>query len=444
MNLRINELEKYIQFLNRIPPVKQSFCKHVHPDEIYLYFTGNGRDHIFVCGDCKKLEISAIPITQTIDPLLEEIKQDYAQPWKFDGILGNPTFSVRDLHLKFSTKLVYDFSNLYLDPVAMSVLPGSTTRILLVCNHILKSRLDIASDLEVIIYDLDSNKIIFHWKNIPKLELNLNNSIKIMISLDDSLLAIANVFGEVGYILDLDSKTQILEFRRGTYHIEHCDFPFAFFTYNEQIMFIHATDWNQLDVLNPQTGEYITDKTRQINHGEENYLDYFFSNLSVSPNSLKFQSFGWVWQPIGVITFLDVASAVESPFGAEKVVYSLYDDDWGWSTVWLNDETLAVERFSADEYSYPGVTLLSSTNGDPLDWFPGPEGILFADVDNFHLHSLKENHLTVWNLRSGERIGLYDLDFNPHFSNFISESKILVYLNSKGELYTLGINESSS
>jgi hypothetical protein len=109
-------------------------------------------------------------------------------------------------------------------------------------------------------------------------------------------VAIVNVFGTNGFVINCNDRNWAFSLSRGDYCVHVSSFPIAFFTQNGAAHLIHGTDWNRLDITSLETRKCLTE--RVISYEPPlNYADYFHGSLLVSPDEQCFISTGWHWQP---------------------------------------------------------------------------------------------------------------------------------------------------
>lgn len=121
-------------------------------------------------------------------------------------------------------------------------------------------------------------------------------------------VCIAERFGVNAALVNLQTGT-VREQKREDYHSSISSYAVAFVEKEGRILFICQTQWNRLDIFDAQTGEnlterqvYFRDTGKRTEKGnivfdQQNYLDFFHSQLMVSPDGKHFLSSGWIWQP---------------------------------------------------------------------------------------------------------------------------------------------------
>ncbi|MDB5053850.1 MAG: hypothetical protein JWM44_1900 [Bacilli bacterium] len=263
--------------------------------------------------------------------------------------------------------------------------------------------------------------------NLQQVPIDWNESISLHISSDNKIAAIVNTYGLHGVVVDLEQGRILMEFVRGGYHCNHCIYPLAFIERNNQTYLIHATDWNRLDITDPRTGEVITDRRSpvySIGKSEEHYMDYFHSNISVSPDHKWIVDNGWRWHPFGDFTTFSIdqwlTNVWESEDGTSKKSLWWGMDGWNNAIRWLDNSTVAIlgkyeydfhdeEEIIMDAY-VDTVRIFNVESGKQIKCIDGPTGQLVFD-ELLYAYSEDEG-FSAWNIESEEMV-LHVADFCP-------------------------------
>lgn len=155
-------------------------------------------------------------------------------------------------------------------------------------------------------------------------------------------------YGANGVVLHRSDPEFRKTLTRGTYHVEHCSFPIAFFEKDGKAHLVHGTDWNRLDITELSTDRLLTERNVEK---KTNYYDYFHSSLAVSPGFSRFTSNGWFWGPYDQITvyavsdFLAAYEMSHLEIGFEPV------DGYNWDRpmCWIDETTIAVAYNKIEE-----------------------------------------------------------------------------------------------
>lgn len=158
--------------------------------------------------------------------------------------------------------------------------------------------------------------------------------------------------GTKGVVISLEDQSFRKELSRGDYQVKHCSFPIAFYSREDQTFLIHGTDWNRLDITCLETDELLTDRIVEY-ESNTNYVDYFHSLLSISPDESHFISNGWVWSPVDVITLYTIEEFLSQY--EEAFAYIDLDGEssgylWDRPSCWIDSDTLAIGYNKQEEF----------------------------------------------------------------------------------------------
>jgi hypothetical protein len=248
-------------------------------------------------------------------------------------------------------------------------------------------------------------------------------------------VAVVNDYGRYGCIVDLRSGIVTMHLDGGDYCCETVPFSFAFACRKGQVIAIHRTDWNRLDVSDPSNGRLLTSRgPTSYRPGEErppHYLDYFHGALYVSPERTHILDDGWVWHPVGipVVWSLDrwlCENVWESEDGPTRRDVCARESCWDHGMAWLNEKTVAVGGIGdGNGQMTDGVRVFDITSTGPpsspewrSDWlwakevsvFAGPAGRFFSD--GRWLYTAVEAGFSMWDPSTGRQTGHID-GFRP-------------------------------
>lgn len=184
-------------------------------------------------------------------------------------------------------------------------------------------------------------------------EIDFNDKISILISPNHEVISVFNTFGRFGLVIDLQLNKILMRFGRDEYHYEQTIFPVSFFLHDKQILLIHGTKWNRLDISNPFTGELLTSRADPVFNMSsdgtginEHYLDYFHGQLLVSPDYEWVVDNGWEWHPIGSVTTWSLKKWInnewESEDGESKKFLWLGKEDWNEPICWISKSEVGI------------------------------------------------------------------------------------------------------
>ncbi|WP_379134047.1 hypothetical protein [Paenibacillus sp. sgz500958] len=224
-----------------------------------------------------------------------------------------------------------------------------------------------------------------------------------------------------------------MRFSRDDYHFNQTIFPVSFYTSDDnQILLIHGTKWNRLDISNPITGELLTTRVDPEFHMignqpncDEHYLDYFHGQLLVSPNNEWVVDNGWEWHPRGSVTAWNIKQWItnncwESENGETKKQLWRDKEDWNDPICWLSSTTVGVMG-KIDSSLYDDEDLINIPkellfrifdvyDGSLLQEFEICNGILFFDK---FLYCTSQNiGFRVYEISNGEVL-FEEVNFHP-------------------------------
>ena len=250
-------------------------------------------------------------------------------------------------------------------------------------------------------------------------------------------VAIVNDYGRYGRVIDLRSGNVTLVLDGGDYYSETVPFSFAFACWDGQVVAIHRTAWNRLDVSAASDGRLLTARGptgyREGEARPPHYLDYFHGALYLSPGGTHILDDGWVWHPVGVpaIWSLDrwlTEDVWESEDGASRRDVCARAYYWDHGAAWLNEATLAIGGIGdSDGEMTDGARVFDITSigsagpGWRSGWlwarevttFAGPAGRFFCD--GRWLYAAVESGLFRWDPTTGNQAGHIE-NFRPtHF-----------------------------
>ncbi|MEV8376427.1 hypothetical protein AB0P21_27035 [Kribbella sp. NPDC056861] len=235
--------------------------------------------------------------------------------------------------------------------------------------------------------------------------------------------AVVNDYGHFGEVLDLRAGEVTMVLENEHNDLETVPFSLAFGRSHGRDVVIHRTEWNRLDVSDPQTGKLLTDRPSRVYDGSEvtpeHDLDYFHGALYVSPDSRWVLDDGWVWHPIGFPAVWDLERWIgnnvwESEDGPTRVELCDREYYWDHPMVWIDSVRVAVEGVGISDLSMrPGARIFDvSQRGLQEGWkvpspaevltFEGPAGRFFSDGTS--LFSSAEAGLSVWELTEGKLV----------------------------------------
>lgn len=240
------------------------------------------------------------------------------------------------------------------------------------------------------------------------------------VSDDGRFAAVYMERGRYGSLLDLSHGEETLRLDRGDYHETVSSFPVAFSRHAGRPVVVHGTDWNRLDVSDPETGARITKRDAPIarpNERSEHYLDYFHGALAVSPDGTWIAEDGWVWHPVGVPVAFSLerwlsGNVWESEDGPSRRSFGARDF-WDAPLVWLDEATLGIwgGAFDMSMEPVPILERVRVESGERLEPIACPGGSLVAEDGRLYAFD-RESGLSILDVATGERL-LHRRDVSP-------------------------------
>ena len=221
----------------------------------------------------------------------------------------------------------------------------------------------------------------------------------IMYAMDDTVV-VANEFKLHAFVYH-PTIGRPIRLQREDYYAEHSSYPIALFKNDVGVPhLIYSVAWNHLQIINLDTRQILTaDKSlievnaeqRHIDfyskHEEHNKLlwprhyDYFFGQLSMSPDNKYFMSRGWDWGSIDSYKVYDLGHFISSNRILDKQIE-------GWQhcnrpACWVDETTVAV--------AYNAKT---DTNDDWLE--EGKTDLLIYDIGKEESEIVNRFVLDIW------------------------------------------------
>jgi hypothetical protein len=174
------------------------------------------------------------------------------------------------------------------------------------------------------------------------------------------------------------------ELSREDYHCDVSGYSFGFMERGGRILYICQTQWNRLDIFDAESGENLTkrevwirktgtDERGNAIYESQNYLDYFHSQLHISPSSNCFISNGWVWSPFDQILVFKTDDFFREFELNNAIADCSSGYNWNRPCAWIDDDCFAVamddlaktgnmDDDEAAEYKYKSLALFRATD----------------------------------------------------------------------------------
>lgn len=212
----------------------------------------------------------------------------------------------------------------------------------------------------------------------PEQQSDPNRHIALHLSPSGRFLFITQSLGCEALLLDLWEERLVRPITRGDYHPEHCPFPAIFTLFEGEERLVCGTEWNRLDIFQAESGALLTEREFDPDGARESTppssLDYFHCTLHCSRDHQFIADTGWVWHPIGVLTFWSLErwqreNLYESERGeSNHSPRELTSFDWDKPMTFLDDARFVVRGIiqEFDENDRPGLTVVDARSGELL------------------------------------------------------------------------------
>lgn len=419
------------------------------------YFTGVGKEYALICGVCsKEPETRTAHLRNVCETCFEQIEEEGLWEW----IAGSPVVTVTPSDLHFVHQQ-FHLPTLSGDDL-LDIQPF----------HRADGRVWVALTKQGTLVQIQfgSEPTVTLLCAVP---VGLDGEpLKILHLAPDGTMAVLFARGGTdGAVIETATGTQTMRLKRDGYHSDVSPFPVAFFEHEHQLLLIHGTEWNRLDVSNPRTGELLTDRAhppyKKDDPPPEHCLDYFHGRLLVSPDHQWIVDDGWVWAPAGIPTCWNLRRWVdtnpwESEDGESKYWLGQRWYFWSGPICWVNTHVVAIWGYGDDdEWLLPAAVLYDVTTGRMTDWFPGTEVDLLTHATEWrrwlilnregfffdqYLFSVSETRgIQVWKVETGARL-LEDASFSPIRYHRGTKEFLTLLPDGRFQLSTLAGQEDAS
>lgn len=163
-------------------------------------------------------------------------------------------------------------------------------------------------------------------------------------------IAVAERYGLNAVLLSV-ANGELKALNREDYHCNVSSYGIAFVRHHDQTpLLMHQTQWNRLDITDPENGHQLTQRAVSYKP-QHNYLDYFHSQLLVSPSRSRFLTNGWHWSPIDNVRYGSVETFLQA-FELSTVPVD-YGGGYNWDrpATFMDDDTFAIAIDDPNEFS---------------------------------------------------------------------------------------------
>lgn len=203
--------------------------------------------------------------------------------------------------------------------------------------------------------------------------------LRLHASPDGRFAALVADYGRHAVIIDVIDGSAVLTLDRGDYCTNTTPFPLAFLGAERPVL-AAASDWHRLDLFELPTGRLLTARETEWDDEDDppigKYVDYFHGALLPSPSGRWLLDNGWYWQPFEASLIYDARTWM----GGDR--YATERDDnyllrkclWDTPAVWIDDNTIAIQRTSESEPGTDGIDIYHTNSADPIGGFDCPAG----------------------------------------------------------------------
>jgi hypothetical protein len=370
-------------------------------------FTGVGLEYHLLCNECAQNPDNAKLHDVCIECFEKLDNVSYAET-----VIGRPEVFVRSTDLSFTHRTVTLRNNI--DAKILDIQPINSP------DSVWLALLENGEIIEINLKEAHHTSLF----KLQPADLQFKDKMNLRLAPDNLFWAIVQERDQYGIVVDVKSKKVTMRLDRGKYRPEYTPFPATFFVLDNQLLLIHGTEWNRIDISNPQTGKRLTERTFlawEDRKPPPHFLDYWHADLIVSPNQEWVAEYGWVWAPVGLLLSWNLRrwlydNVWESEDGASVKRLAETSYYWNGPMCWIDDTTLAIWGFGDDDLALiPAVRICDVITGKLKRWFAGPEAGLLI-FDNYLFSSSEKHGTDVWDLATGER-WLHDEELKPKCYN---------------------------
>lgn len=392
----------------------QRVCVHLFKGEAETYshrFTGTGIAYDLLCPACT--EASALADDETTEPppdllaatcaaCFEAVAARTTWATSERAVLAAPALAERATRLSFQHEMLRVPTGLGAPLRDLVALPGSAaSRWVAVTAAGRLAVIDLTARSSAVVADLDG------------VGVDPAQDLEVIASPDGKLAAVVEARGPSGVVVDLETGDITMLLDRGE-PAKAARYPVAFAAAaGDRVVLVAAAAWNRLDAFDPRTGDLLVQ--RPSGHSQEHQLEYASSGLSASPDGAWLVDNGFTVEGAGLVSAFSLSAWLDgNPWepddGPSKRYLCQRWDFWDGPVTWIDQGTLAVFGYGPSRASMiPAVILFDVATGEPLRWFPGPQGPLVHDD---YLFSIGDDGVSVWDIAAGERL-LHDPGFQP-------------------------------
>lgn len=384
-------------------------ASYERPRRYHRRFTGVGATYDLICPACREELPAAPPLRLLCSDCFETYLGARAERL---ADVGAPAFRSRPSGLRFAHRLV-TFACLAADDVIAATPIARMPHVWLALRR----------DGALVRFDVARGAAEIGGRIAPG-AIDLAGSIELHVSPGGGLAVVGETKGRRALVVEPATGHVLRALERDDYHPEHCRYPLGLFELDGRLLLVHATEWNRLDVMDPASGERLTERASPRWHSgapsPAHGLDYFHAGLVVSPDGERVLDNGWIWHPWGEVRVFSLRKlALENRWESEdgESVRALAGRSYHWDgpVAWLDARTVAVWGDGDDDTNLtPAARLFDVETGEERGSFAGPaQG--FAVVRERLVAFDAAAGTSAWDWRTGEQLA-QDPSFSPSFA----------------------------
>lgn len=310
--------------------------------------------------------------------------------------------------------------------------------------------LDHNKNLWLINSDTGNSQII---TQVSDFEINERTQVQIQVSPCAQYAAFTHLNYDQGEnrgcVIRLPQGERIFELKDYGYHADKTTFPIAFFNHQNPCLMVYASEWNNLDIINLESGECLTTRSDDDITDEMRNTDAFTEwagELKISPDGKRLATIGWVWHPVGVAWNFSLENWLnnkwEADFGSSKKILGyVWDYFWDSPFAWLDNERIIIwgdPETQKNDMPANNAIIYNAITGENLFVFDGPTLDIF-EIDGPFLISGTEDQsgISIWDWSKGELLASFAIPLGDSQTKL----KLLAYQQHKHQFIARDNNQ---
>lgn len=382
----------------------QTICTHVFkwatPHDGVKRFTGQGNSADYLCEKCASQPFfSSKTVCHTCVKKLEALHS-----WRIRGQPGI-RYTPKNFNIQYRNIHIGDFMD---DPVSSLIeFNRSPDQALVFTRSGKLYQLNILDGSHRLLAEYADSGLCLAGK--VSMQLSIKNEYAAITTRSRKL---HTDIPNTGIVIRVDTGDILMRLDQGDYHTELTEFPVTFIQRLGKTYVVHATDWNTVDITEPETQQCLTRRDandspcKDIDNG---VFTERLGTLLVSPDQTSIATIGWIWHPVGIAFSWNIDEWFSNPWepdcGASKVSYAMWDYFWYSPFFWLDNHRLCIWGYEAlhtdEDIPLNSVAIYNADTGDLINWFSGPTMDVFYYDKYLFSGSCHENTLSIWDIETG-------------------------------------------